>query len=47
MARTVGAKEAKRAGDTATVKELKAQIDRHVFRLYRLTPEEIARLQGR
>ncbi|MGL4400343.1 MAG: Eco57I restriction-modification methylase domain-containing protein [Luteolibacter sp.] len=37
---------AKRMGDEATVKELEAQIDRHVFRLYGLTPEEIALVRG-
>ena len=38
---------AKRLGDEATVKELEGQIDRHVFRLYGLTPEEIALVQNR
>ena len=33
-------------GDEATVKELEGQIDRHVFRLYGLTPEEIALVEG-
>ena len=37
---------AKRLGDEATVKELEGQIDRHVFRLYGLTPEEIALVGG-
>lgn len=37
---------AKRAGDEATVTELEGQIDRHVFRLYGLTPEEIALVRG-
>ena len=37
---------AKRLGDEATVKELEGQIDRHVFRLYGLTPEEIAPVEG-
>jgi hypothetical protein len=37
---------AKRAGDEATVKELEGRIDRHVFRLYGLTPEEIALVRG-
>ena len=36
----------KRLGDEATVKELEGQIDRHVFRLYGLTPEEIALVEG-
>ena len=33
---------AKRAGDDAAVGRLEAEIDEHVFRLYGLTPEEIA-----
>ena len=37
---------AKRAGDEATVKELEGRIDTHVFRLYGLTSEEIALVQG-
>lgn len=37
---------AKRAGDEATVKELEGRIDTHVFRLYGLTPEEIALVRG-
>ncbi len=37
---------AKRAGDEATVAALEAGIDTHVFRLYGLTPEEIALIQG-
>ena len=37
---------AKRAGEEATVKELEGRIDRHVFRLYGLTPEEIALVEG-
>ena len=37
---------AKRAGDEATVAALEAEIDTHVFRLYGLTPEEIALIQG-
>ena len=32
---------AKRTGDGATVPDLEAEIDAHVFRLYGLTPEEI------
>ena len=36
----------KRLGDEAAVKELEARIDRHVFRLYGLTPEEIALVRG-
>ena len=36
----------KRAGEEATVKELEGRIDRHVFRLYGLTPEEIALVEG-
>ena len=37
---------AKRLGDEATVKELEGRIDTHVFRLYGLTPEEIALVEG-
>ena len=37
---------AKRAGDAATVAALEAEIDTHVFRLYGLTPEEVALIQG-
>lgn len=38
---------AKHLKDDATVKELEAQIDRHFFRLYGMTPEEIALVQDR
>lgn len=37
---------AKRAGEEAAVADLETQIDRHVFRLYGLTSEEIALVQG-
>lgn len=37
---------AKRSGDESAVKELEGRIDRHVFRLYGLTPAEIALIQG-
>jgi hypothetical protein len=37
---------AKRAGEEEVVKDLEEQIDRHVFRLYGLTPEEIALVRG-
>jgi hypothetical protein len=37
---------AKRMGDEAAVKELEDRIDTHVFRLYGLTPEEIALVRG-
>jgi hypothetical protein len=37
---------AKRAGEEEVVKDLEDQIDRHVFRLYGLTPEEIALVEG-
>jgi hypothetical protein len=33
---------AKRTGDAATVTALESEIDAHVFRLYALTPAEIA-----
>ncbi len=36
---------AKRAGGEATVSELEARIDSQVFRLYWLTPEEVALIQ--
>jgi hypothetical protein len=38
--------EAKRAGDEATVKTLETEIDNHVYRLYGLTPEEIALIEN-
>lgn len=38
---------AKRGGDDATVATLEAEIDTHVFRLYGLTPEEIALVTGK
>lgn len=37
---------AKRAGDAATVAELEAAIDTHVFRLYGLTSEETALIRA-
>lgn len=37
---------AKRAGDAATVAALEVESDTHVFRLYGLTPEEVALIQG-
>lgn len=37
---------AARAGEEVRVKELEAQIDTHVFRLYDLTPEQIALVRG-
>ena len=37
---------AKRTGDAATVSALEAEIDTHVSRLYGLTPEETALIQG-
>ncbi len=37
---------AKRSGDAAVVERLEAEIDTHVFRLYGLTPEEIALVKG-
>ena len=38
----LGILAAKRTGDAATVTALEAEIDTHVFRLYALTPAEIA-----
>ena len=37
---------AQRTGDAATVKQLEAEIDTHVFRLYALTPAEIDLVKG-
>ena len=37
---------AKRAREEAEVRELEGRIDRHVFRLYGLTPEEIALIES-
>jgi hypothetical protein len=37
---------AKRTGDAATVQALESEIDTHVFRLYALTPAEIALVKG-
>ena len=37
---------AQRAGDAATVAKLEAEIDAHVYRLYGLTPAEIALVEG-
>ena len=34
------------AGDAAQVEALEAEIDTHVFRLYGLTPQEIAMIQS-
>jgi hypothetical protein len=37
---------AKRADDAAAVARLEAAIDAHVYRLYALTPAEIALVEG-
>ena len=37
---------AKRAGDAAVVARLEGEIDAHVYRLYGLTPAEIALVEG-
>ena len=38
----LGILAAKRTGDAATVTALESEINTHVFRLYALTPAEIA-----
>lgn len=38
--------KAKWTGDAATITALVAEIDAHVFRLYALTPAEIAMAKG-